>query len=105
MTYTEDIIKTNIKTDIRWTIRTLEILFNRQTSDEQSDGTTKWRNGRGFNGRESDILTSYYFQIQKRRKYGNPVLLTEKQLSICQRLLPKYWRQVQEEIELRTRTE
>ena len=97
--YTEEVIKTNIVNDIRWTFRTLEILFDRQTTDEQTDKVTKWRNGRGFNGRESEILTSFFLQVQKRKEYNNPVLLSDKQLSICQKLLPKYWKQVLEEIE------
>ena len=100
-TYTKETIQENIRTNVLWTIRTLEILFNRQTTDEQQSGQTTHLNGRGFNGRESDIFTSFYYQVQKRKRFGNPILLTEKQLSICQRLLPKYWKQVQEEIEIK----
>ena len=97
--FTQDQIKTNIQTNINWTIRTLEVLFDRQTEDEQISTLTTHKNGRGFNGRDSEILTSFYNQVQKRKRYNNPQLLSEKQLSICQRLLPKYWRQVLEEIE------
>ncbi len=99
--YTKDQIKTNISTNTSWTIRTLEVLYGRQTSDEQETKSTTHQNGRGFNGRDSEILTSFYLQVQKRKLYNNPILLSDKQLSICQKLLPKYWRQVLEEIELK----
>lgn len=99
--FTQDQIKTNIQTNISWTIRTLEVLYSRQTTDEQTTLRTRHQNGRGFNGRDAEILTSFYNQIQKRKQYNNPVLLSEKQLHICQKLLPKYWRQIQEEINLK----
>jgi hypothetical protein len=99
--YTQDQIKTNIQTNVSWTIRTLEVLYSRQTTDEKESMTTTHRNGRGFNGRDSEILTSFYNQVQKRKQWNNPQLLSEKQLHICQKLLPKYWRQIKEEIELK----
>jgi hypothetical protein len=107
--YSKDYIQNKIRTDVRWTIRTIEILFNRQTTDEQKYGQTYVRNGRGFNGRDSEIFTSFYHQIQKRKRVvssgGQLVnfqsLLSDKQLEICQKHLPKYWGQVLEEIENR----
>ena len=106
MTYSKEFIQNKIRTDVRWTIRTIEILFNRQTSDEQRYGQTYVRNGRGFNGRDSELFTSFYHQIQKRRKVVSSggqlinfqTLLSEKQLEISQKHLPKYWGQVLEEI-------
>jgi hypothetical protein len=99
--FTKEMIQENIKTNVSWTIRTLEVLYGRQTTDEQLTQSTTHQNGRGFNGTDSFILTSFYQQVQKRRQYGNPVLLSEKQLTICQKKLPKYWRQILEEIELK----
>jgi hypothetical protein len=99
--FTKEQIQENIKTNISWTIRTLEVLYGRQTTDEQLTQSTTHQNGRGFNGTDSFILTSFYQQIQKRRQYGNPVLLSEKQLDICKKKLPKYWKQIQEEISLK----
>jgi hypothetical protein len=96
---TKEEIQQNIRTNVRWTVRTLEVLFFRQTNDEQSTGFTRHQNGRGFNGRDSEILTSFYHQVEKRKRYNNPVLLSDRQLEICQRMLPKYWKQVLEEIE------
>ena len=105
--YTKEFIQEKIRTDVRWTIRTIEILFDRQTSDEQRYGQTYVRNGRGFNGRDSELFTSFYHQIQKRRKVVSSggqlinfqTLLSEKQLEISQKHLPKYWGQVLEEIQ------
>lgn len=99
--FTKEIIQENIKTNVSWTIRTLEVLYSRQTTDEQESQQTTHRNGRGFNGRDSEILTSFYNQVEKRKRYNNPVLLSDKQLHICQKLLPKYWKQILEEIELK----
>jgi len=97
--YTKEMIQDKIRTDLRWTIRTLEILYHRQTTDEQETLHTRHQNGRGFNGRDSEILTSFYLQIEKRKRYNNPYLLSDRQVQICQKILPKYWNQVLEEIE------
>jgi hypothetical protein len=104
--YSKEYIQDKIRTDVRWVIRTIEVLFNRQTSDEQRYGQTYVRNGRGFNGRDSELFTSFYHQIQKRKKVvnsgGQPMnfdgFLSPKQLEISQKHLPKYWGQVLEEI-------
>ena len=101
MSLSKEQIQNNILTDVRWTIRTIEVLFDRQTTDEQIDGQTKHQNGRGFNGRDSEILTSFYLQIEKRKRYNNPYLLSDRQLEISRKLLPKYWKQVKEQIENR----
>jgi hypothetical protein len=99
--YTKDEIKSNIVNNINWTIRSLEVLYNRQTTDEQRNLQTSHLNGRGFNGTDAEILTSFYNQVQKRKSYNNPVLLSEKQLDICKKKLPKYWKQIHEEIQLK----
>ena len=105
--YSKEYIQEKIRTNIGWTVRTIEILFDRQTTDEQKYGQTYVRNGRGFNGRDSEIFTSFYHQIQKRKGVLNSggqlinfqTLLSPKQLEICQKHLPKYWGQVLEEIQ------
>lgn len=97
-TYTKEFIQDKIKTDNRWTIRSLEVLYSFQTTDEQQSELTTHKNGQGFNGRDSQILSSFYTQVESRKKWGNPTLLSEKQLSICRKLLPKYWKQIQSHI-------
>ena len=99
--YTQEQIKTNIVENINWTIRSLEVLYSRQTTDEKENKGTKHQNSRGFNSIDSFILSSFSEQVRKRKMYGNPVLLSEKQLDICKKKLPKYWKQIQEEINLK----
>jgi hypothetical protein len=35
--------------------RAAQMIFSRQTPDEQDSGDTRWLNGRGFNGRDGDF--------------------------------------------------
>lgn len=65
-------------------------LFLRQTADEQFTGRTKNLNGRGFNGRDAKILTSF---AKFWRRTG---FLTPKQLVVARNRLPKYRRQLTE---------
>jgi hypothetical protein len=97
--WTKDVIKENLRTNVQWMIRCLEVLYLRQTEEEKKDKMTKYNNGMGFSGVDAEILTSFHNQVQKRKQYHNSVLLSEKQISICSKKLPKYWKQVKEEIE------
>lgn len=96
--YTKEVIQEKIRTNIAWTIRTLEVLYNRQTEDEREFNQTSHKNGMGFNGTDGELLSSFYVQLQRKRKNDPNALLSEKQLEICKKLLPKYWKQIQEEI-------
>jgi hypothetical protein len=97
--YTKEFIQEKIVTDTRWTIRTLEVIFNRQTTDEQVNQQTSHKNGRGFTGIDGELLSSFHSQVQKNRLQNRLDLLSEKQMNICKKKLPKYWKQVKEEIE------
>ena len=99
--YTKEMIQNNIVNNISWTIRSLEVLYSRQTTDEKENKGTKHQNSRGFNSTDSFILSSFSEQVRKRKQYNNPILLSEKQLDICKKKLPKYWKQIQEEINLK----
>ena len=103
--WTKDVIKENLRTNVQWMIRCLEVLYLRQTEEEKNNMMTKYNNGMGFNGVDAEILTSFYNQIQKRKEYHKSVLLSEKQISICSKKLPKYWKQVKEEIEYKNQLE
>jgi hypothetical protein len=99
-TYTKEIIQEKIKSDDRWVVRSLEVLYDRQTRDEQETKSTNHNNGRGFNGTDSYILSSFTEQIKKKKDRGiREGFLSEKQLEISRKKLLKYWRQIQEEIE------
>ena len=63
-------------------------LYNRQTSSEQRTGTTRDRNGVGFNGCDANFLSSlsvYYM------RHG---YLTDNQKRVARRKLPKYSKQL-----------
>lgn len=97
--FTKEQIKENIATNFAWTIRTLEVLYSRQTVEERLLKETQQNNSMGFNGTDAKILSSFAEQVAKRKQYNNPQLLSDKQLEIARRLLPKYWKQIKEEIE------
>lgn len=68
-------------------------LYARQTDDEKSNRDTHWANGRGFNQKDADFLSSLAIHINKnQRKPGDR--LTAAQRSWARKLLPKYWRQL-----------
>jgi len=69
-------------------------LFARQTEDEQSDETTRVRNGRGFNANDAPFLTSIAKALPRWRNH-----MTDRQLAKARPMLRKYWRQLLEEIE------
>jgi hypothetical protein len=95
MLFTKEVIKEKLSTDVRWMERGLVVLFNRQTEDEQDSSQTSHLNGMGFNGRDSQYLTYVSKYIISG---GN---LSGKHIEWVGKKLPKYWRQIQEEIELK----
>lgn len=74
--------------------RALYGLFERQTADERATNSTKVHNGRGFNGRDAEFLSSI---AKKLPDYEYK--LTERQLPHVRRKLRKYTRQLLEIIE------
>jgi len=90
--YNQKFIKEKLSTDVRWIERALIVLFHRQTSDEQDSGQTRVYNNRGFNGADSRYLTyCAKYVIGGGRISG-------KHLQKCAKMLPKYWKQIEEEI-------
>lgn len=75
-------------------VRAIKVLYARQTADEQSIGETRVQNGRGFNSRDANFLTSIAKALPR---YNDN--MTDKQLRAARKMLPKYWRQLLEEIE------
>ena len=68
--------------------KSLIVLYNGQTADEQRDGSTRYTNGIGFNGVDAPILTSFA-EFLKKTKF-----LTAKQKIIARKKLPKYAKQL-----------
>lgn len=75
-------------TNPAWAMRAITVLYAFQTADEQVSGSTKEHNGAGFNGTDAFILSSFAEQIAKGWK------LSQKQLAIAFKKLPKYSRQI-----------
>lgn len=78
-----------------WVARAVEVIYERQTADEQQTGSTKHDNGIGFNGLDAEILSSFARQVKRwkdtpapQRRF--PVPLSEKQMAIARRKMAKY---------------
>lgn len=82
--WTKDEIKANIANNNNWLIRGLLAIFNNQTSDEQSAGTTTHDNGIGFNGVDAEILSSFATHYKLRG------FLSPKQIQIARKKMLKY---------------
>ena len=95
MQYTKDFIREKLSTDAKWIERAVLVLFARQTDDEQAHQLTRWENGRGFNSSDSRYLT----YIAKYLLGGRH--LSGRHLEKVASKMPKYWRQIFEEIQLK----
>ena len=69
-------------------LRSLVLLTNRQTADERTDRTTKYRNGRGFNYNDAAVLTDFGKLAQAGRR------LNADAMREIRGRLPKYAGQV-----------
>ena len=65
-------------------LKALVILFNRQTADEQAEEHTRPMNFVGFNHNDAKVLTSIA------KQYINGHTLSERQMEVIMRLVPKY---------------
>lgn len=99
MSFTKDQIKEKLASDPRWIERSLCVLFARQTEDEQRSDATVHNNGIGFSGCDSRYLSYCAKWLQK----GSTYHLNDKHLEKCGKKLPKYWRQILDEIESKER--
>ena len=74
--------------DGRWAIRALLAIFRNQTEDEKDKATVRDHNEMGFRCMDAEILTSFARQVHNRRN------LSEKQMRVVHKLMPKYARQL-----------
>ena len=93
--YTKEQIQDNLRSNPRWIQRSLVVLYQRQTQDEQTTGKTRVFNNVGFNGPDSGYLSYCSRWVLSGRN------LNEKHLQKCGSRLPKYWRQIQSLIQER----
>lgn len=80
----KSLVKGKLANDPAWLIAGMLALYGRQTEDEQSAQHTKYRNARGFNSADSEILTSFSLQWKRR------TWLSDKQMAILRRKMSKY---------------
>lgn len=86
--WTEENIRTLVQTNDGVLYGALMQLYKRQTSAEKRDGTTRVRNGEGFNSIDANFMSSlaiYYM------RHG---YLTDNQKIVARRKLQKYTKQL-----------
>lgn len=81
-------LRNQLKTDRLTAWRALKRVYENQTADEQTSEFTKYNNGVGFTGSDSEFLSSLAKQLLM---YGT---LSDKQTGCLFRLMPKYARQI-----------
>lgn len=81
-------IKNQLATNQAWAVKALVKVYTLQTLDEQVTGQTANLNGVGFSGIDSKILSSFAEQVNKGRT------LSEKQMKIIYKKMPRYHKQV-----------
>ena len=81
-------IKNQLATNPAWAVKALVKVYTLQTLDEQATGQTSNLNNVGFNGIDSQILSSFAEQVNKGRN------LSAKQMAIVFKKMPRYHKQV-----------
>ena len=82
--WTKDSIKDLLKHNDKALIRAILVIYSYQTDNEKAWGETKYDNGMGFNGLDANLLSSFAQQYEQRH------FLTDKQLFIARKKMPKY---------------
>ena len=82
--------RVNLRTNAKWALRALVVLYEHQTSEEQTMGATYSDNGVGFTGFDGGILSSFASQYQDRG------FLSRRQMAILHKRMPKYARQLRD---------
>lgn len=96
-----EFVRGKLTSDPRWVTWGIRRLYERQTADEQDRHTTNHHNGRGFNGTDAELLTSYADWLDGRGQWARRGgrALTDKQLVWAYRKMGKYAGQIVEEID------
>jgi hypothetical protein len=87
--YTKEEIQHNLSTNPKWIERSLIVLYQRQTQDEQQVGGTFVQNNVGFNSSDSRYL-SYCSRWLLQGKH-----LDNGHIEKCGGKLKKYWKQIE----------
>lgn len=86
--WTEDEIRDLVQTNDKVLYGALKKLYAEQTADERAVGETTQRNGAGFNGVDSQILSSFAEFLSRTG------FLTPKQRAVARKKLVKYNKQL-----------
>ena len=81
-------VRNKLRTDSKWALRALMVIYSRQTASEQIAGNTHEYNNVGFAGNDAEFFSSLAKQYNK---YGR---LSEKQMVILMRRIHRYARQI-----------
>ena len=84
----KEIIKEKLSSNPKWSLRALTRIYQFQTDEEIASAMTVEHNSIGFSAIDAEILTSFAEQIQAGRT------LTQKQMQLLFKKMPKYWRQI-----------
>jgi len=84
----KEYVRKRLANEDKMAIKALLMVFNHQTSDEQSTDRTRYQNNVGFTAFDAEFLTKLAKQYQEKN------WLSVKQLAILKKIMPKYWKQV-----------
>jgi|AntRauTorcE11897_2_1112592.scaffolds.fasta_scaffold00114_53 hypothetical protein len=83
-----EVIRQGLKSSDAWLLRGLVVIYGFQTEAEQAMGVTAEDNGLGFNGVDSEFLSSLAEQYMKRGT------LSPRQIEFARKKMVKYARQL-----------
>jgi hypothetical protein len=81
-------MRQRLASDDRWALRALVRIYHNQTAEEQASEHTIERNGIGFSGPDSEILSSFARQYLQRGR------LSDRQMAVLRRKIPSYAKQI-----------
>ena len=85
----KNFLKNKLATDKAWALRGLTRIYEKQTLTEKAAQNTSELNGVGFSGADAEILSSFAEQYQRKG------FLSEKQMALVLKKMPRYWGQIQ----------
>lgn len=85
----QEVVKKQLEKNPRWQLKALQVLYNRQTVDEQISMQTTNHNGKGFTAFDAKVLTDLALKARSSR-------LKSYHYDTLSKRLPKYWRQIVE---------
>lgn len=83
-------VRTQLATNPKWAIRALTVVYQGQTSQEQSCERTVELNGVGFTAFDAEILTSFAQQVERWDASRYPSPLSPKQMALLHKRIVKY---------------